>query len=524
MMNISRRSFLNQTLAASAVPMLVGLSGCDVEPEGVYAHGIASGDPLSDRVILWTHITIPKEMKVDLDLVAVGVKWEVSSDRSFSSIVAQGRVTTSKARDFTVKVDATGLAPNTQYFYRFETEGLVSPVGRTKTLPTGKVDEVRLAMTSCSHHAFGYFNVYAQIAKLDNIDAVLHLGDYLYEYGKNDIYNNAFLISRQHQPAHEMVSLSDYRTRHAQYKRDADSKAMLQKHPLIAIWDDHEFANDAWKGGAENHDPAKEGSWEERARNAVQAYYEWMPIRPPNEKMKEKAYRQFSFGNLLSLNMLDTRYIGRDKQIKSFDGSEKDPARTLLGLDQERWLLNNLRKAQDQGVKWKFLGQQVQMLQLRMFGKYLNKDSWDGYQASRDRLLSFIEKEKIDNVIVLTGDVHSSWAAEIAKDPYSLNDYDPFTGKGALAVEFVTPSTTSPSIPVPGLQQLVGDAGKVLHIENQHIKYIDFKNRGFVTITIRNEQVKADWHHVPHVAFKNNQVFVAQTAVVRDGQAKLIMS
>lgn len=503
--------------------MLVGLSGCDeVEAEGVYAHGVASGDPLTDRVILWTRITIPEDVEVDTSDKRIEVEWEVSKTRAFQEIVAKGRSSTSEAVDFTVKVDATGLAPNTRYYYRFSVLGVVSPIGRTKTLPEGDVERVRLAMTSCSHHAFGYFNVYAQIAKLEDLDAVLHLGDYIYEYGKDDIYNNAFLFDRQHEPAHEMLSLSDYRTRHAQYKRDADSRAMHQNHPLIAIWDDHEFANDAWKGGAENHDPAKEGSWKERARNAVQAYYEWMPIRPPNEKRKERAYRQFAFGELLSLNMLDTRYIGRDEQIKSFDGSEKDPKRSLLGEDQESWLFDKLRDSQEQGVKWKFLGQQVQMLQLRLFGKYLNKDSWDGYQASRDRLLSFIEDEKIDNVVVLTGDVHSSWAAEIAKDPYSRSDYDPFTGEGALAVEIVTPSTTSPSIPVPGLQQLVGDAAKLLQIENQHVKYVDFKNRGFVSITVTPSAVQADWYHVPYVSYKNKHIFQAQSYVVRDGEAKLV--
>lgn len=522
-MNITRRHFINSALAATAVPATLSLSGCDDLPSGeVFAHGVASGDPLADRVILWTRVSIPNNVKLNPDNLRVDVKWEVSTTQNFAKIVAQGKINTDKSRDFTVKVDATGLSPNTTYFYRFIVVGVdvTSPIGQTKTLPEGSVEQVKLAMTSCSHHAFGYFNVYAQIAMLDDIDAVLHLGDYIYEYGKNDIYNNAFLFARQHEPAHEIVTLEDYRTRHAQYKRDEDSQAMLARHPLIAIWDDHEFANDAWKDGAQNHD-SSEGEWKARAQAAIQAYYEWMPIREPVAGAREKAFRRFNFGDLLDLNMLDTRFYGRDQQIEKFDGSESDPDRSLLGREQEEWLETQLLNAQNEGVRWKLLGQQVQMMQIRLFGKYINKDAWDGYQASRQRLLSYIADKNIDNVVVLTGDVHSSWAAEIAPNPYDSSKYDPWSGEGAVAVELVTPSTTSPTIPVPGLQLLVGDIGKAVRIENQHIKYVDLKNRGFVKITANAQQLRADWYHVPFVQYRNRFAVQAKSFVVRNGVAKL---
>lgn len=525
---LSRRNFLKTSLAVTAIPMTLSLAGCQVETDEVFAHGVASGDPLADRVIIWTRISIPKDVKerVNESTLNANVKWEVATTPDFTTIVRSGITVTSQAMDFTVKVDVDGLAANTSYYYRFSVEKVVSTVGRTKTLPVGDVSKVNLAFTSCSHHGFGYFNVYRQIAQLDDLDAVLHLGDYLYEYGKHDIYNNAFLVDRQHQPAHEMVSLSDYRMRHAQYKRDVDLQAMHARHPVIAIWDDHEFCNDAWKGGAQNHNPEKgEGDWATRAQHAIKSYYEWMPVREPNRAQggsREKSFRQFPFGNLVDLNMLDTRFYGRDEQIKKFDGkAELDESRSLLGFEQESWLQNNLMAAKNNGVKWKVLGQQVQMLQLRMFGQYVNADAWDGYQAARNRLLGFIEDNNIDNVVILTGDVHSSWAAEICKDPYKKNNYNAQTGEGAVAVELVTPSVTSPTIPIPGIQQGVGDMAKVLRGENQHIKYIDFKNRGFVRLAITPEKAQAYWHHVPFVGFKNKYTYIDVSYIIKDGESKL---
>ncbi|MBQ4813243.1 alkaline phosphatase D family protein [Pseudoalteromonas luteoviolacea] len=524
-MNISRRSFIKGGVVLSSLPLTLSLSGCTFS-ESPFSHGVASGDPLDDRVILWTRITIPKEIsdKVDLEALSVKVIWQVASDTSFSSIVASGHVITSQENDFTVKADATGLRENTRYFYRFIVDELekplISPVGKTKTLPRYDVSKIKLAMASCSHFSYGYFNVYARIAEIPDLDAVLHLGDYLYEYGNKDIYRNPFLWNRKVVPAHEMVSLSDYRQRHACYKTDEDLQTLHQTHPMICIWDDHEFTNDTWQGGAENHN-AGEGTWQARSQAAIQAYYEWMPIREPNSHSREKAYRRFKFGDLAELNMLDTRFVGRDQQVEVNDPARLEAQRTLLGYEQEQWLQDNLFDAKRQGVKWKLLGQQVQMMQIQMLGKPINTDAWDGYPAARTRLLDFIEANNIDNVIVLTGDVHSSWAANICKDPYDWRKYNRFTHDGALAVEIVTSSVTSPSIPVPGLQQLVGDVGKILMPENPHIRYVDLANRGFVTLDINSERLTANWHHVPFVGFKNDQVHIGKQFTVYAGKAKL---
>lgn len=523
-MEISRRGFLKGVTASAVVPGTALLQGCMVNVEGVFEHGVASGDPLQDRVILWTRISIPKNVKYTSGQI-INVHWEMSEDERFLSIARNGTTTTSDAVDFTVKVDADGLSDNTRYYYRFKVEDVVSPVGRTKTLPEGDVEQLNIAFTSCSHYMFGYFNVYSRIADIDDLDAVLHLGDYIYEYGNKDLYRNPFLLDRKHEPDHEMVTLADYRTRHAQYKRDSDARYLHAKHPMICVWDDHEFTDNAWKGGARNHNPEKgEGDWGDRSRAAIQSYYEWMPIREPENSAhrtsRDQLYRTFRFGNLIEMIMLDTRYVGRDEQVK-LDGTERDENRSLLGFEQEQWLESSLVKAQQDGITWKMLGQQVQMMQLRAFGQYVNSDSWDGYQAARNRLLDFVEQKEIDNLVILTGDIHSSWAAEICKNPYDPKQYNFITGEGAKAVEFVTPSVTSPSIPVPGLQQVVGDAGKLLRLENQHIRYIDFKSRGFVLLRANKEKVVAEWLHVPVVGLRNDNVYLDRTFTVYAGESKL---
>ncbi|ALU45687.1 alkaline phosphatase D family protein [Pseudoalteromonas rubra] len=525
-MSLSRRDFFKTSLMLSTVPLTLGLSGCTFS-QSPFSHGVASGDPLDDRVILWTRITIPPEVqqRVDINTLSAKVLWQVSTDPQFSALVAEGYEITDGQRDFTVKVDATGLAPNTRYFYRFIIdeldEPIISPTGRTKTLPAYEVSQVKLAMTSCSHFSYGYFNVYARIAEIDDLDAVLHLGDYLYEYGNKDVYRNPFLWNRKVQPAHEMVTLDDYRVRHACYKTDEDLQTLHQTHPMICIWDDHEFTNDTWSGGAENHNDG-EGDWHTRKAAAIKAYYEWMPIREPSDNNRERSYRRFQFGSLLDLNMLDTRLIGRDQQVEIKNPARLDESRTLLGYAQEQWLYDNLFEAKQNGVQWKLLGQQVQMMQIQMLGKPINGDAWDGYPAARHRLLDFIEQNQIDNVVFLTGDVHSSWAANICKNPYDWHEYNRFTHEGAIAVEIVTSSVTSPSIPVPGLQQLVGDVGKILIPENPHIRYVDLANRGFVTLEITQDELNASWHHVPFVGFKNDQSHIGKRFTVEAGKAKLV--
>lgn len=520
-MDISRRGFLKGATATTAMGGGL-LQGCSEHADDVFMHGVASGDPLQTQVILWTRISLPKRALRQQN-GRITVVWEVAYDAAFTQPVKHGRTHTTAAVDFTVKVDVSGLSPYTHYFYRFKVGQVISPVGRTKTLPDGDIEQLNIAFTSCSHYMHGYFNVYARIADIDDLDAVLHLGDYIYEYSNSHIYRNPFLLDRRHEPAHETVTLSDYRTRHAQYKRDKDLRRLHATHAMICVWDDHEITNNTWSGGALNHD-ADEGDWDTRAAAAVRAYYEWMPIREPefhsHRDSRRQSYRRFRFGSLADLNMLDTRLVGRDEQL-SFDQNYQALERTMLGAKQERWLEANLAQAQKEGVVWKLLGQQVQMMQLKVFGRFVNADSWDGYPAARNRLLDAAERIGLDNLVILTGDIHSSWAAEVCKDPYDATRYDPLTAKGAQAVELVSPSVTSPSIPVPGIQQLAGDVAKVVTLDNPHIKYVDIKSRGFIKLTITREHLIADWLHVPVVGFRNSGLFCDRSFKVVSKQSKL---
>jgi alkaline phosphatase D len=474
-----------------------------------FEHGVASGDPLQRRVILWTRVTPETTPGV------LFVRYVVARDPALRQLVARGVVRTGPERDYTVKLDADGLRPGTTYYYRFYARGVASPIGRTRTLPMGPTSRLRLAVASCSNHAAGLFNAYARIAERADLDAVLHLGDYLYEYGPNE-YGSL----RVPEPPREMVTLSDYRARHAQYKRDPDSQAMHRQHPLIAIWDDHETTNDAWKDGAENHTDTTEGDWATRVNVALQAYYEWMPVRVPDRSKPRENQRGFSFGDLMDLSMLEQRLSARSQQLPATvpipgfgtgfvqAGPFADPARTLLGPDQEAWLAGRLRGSE---ATWKFIGQGVMFAQLKAVaaplaaggGVFLNADQWDGYQPARDRIYAVLKGDAtntpVSNCVVLTGDIHSSWAADLSQDPnnpvVASGGYNPATGEGSRAVEFVTTSITSPAIPDP-----TGGTAALLRSINPHFKYIEFTKRGYVLLDVTRAKVTAEWWHIDTVA------------------------
>jgi alkaline phosphatase D len=307
---VDRRRFLQHSLSVSALAVTgVSLSACGSDDgfDLEFLYGVASGDPLADRVILWTHTKIRDRSE------PVEVDWEVSLDNTFGTTVSRGTALSSADTGFTVKVDATGLQPGTDYFFRFRRGSSVSPVGRTRTLPTGTPSAVRFAVFSCSNYPAGYFNVYGAAAASD-AQYALHLGDYIYEYAAGGYASaTAAALGRVSVPATEILSLQDYRTRYAQYRSDPDAKNLHARMPMIAVWDDHEAANNAWRDGAENHTPATEGSYATRRSAAQQAYHEWMPIRTGSDR--SLIYRSFNFGNLLTLHMLDTRMVGRDQQI-----------------------------------------------------------------------------------------------------------------------------------------------------------------------------------------------------------------
>nr|MBK7069066.1 alkaline phosphatase D family protein [Deltaproteobacteria bacterium] len=441
----------------------------------VFLHGVASGDPLTEAVILWTRVTLPAGMTGD-----VMVTWELSRTVDFAAIAAMGSFTTNAARDYTVKVDATGLTAGTTYYYRFRASGMTSPVGRTRTAPTGAVDRARLAVVSCASMGHGYFHVYRALSRRLDLDAVVHLGDYIYEYG-----NGQYGDVRQYDPPTEIVSLSDYRRRHAHYKRDADLRAAHQQHPFIAIWDDHEFADNTWQGGAENHKPMTEGEWAARKAAAEQAYFEWMPIR---EQSDRRVYRRLQFGSLIDLVMLDTRVWGRQMQTAGMTPPFNDPMRTLLGAAQEQWFLEQIMTSR---ATWKLVGQQVMMGQLPQF---LNTDAWDGYPAARNRFFSLLRTMRINDVVVLTGDIHSSWAMDLTETPTDTASYDPMTGRGSLAVEFVTPAITSPGFP-PGI---VTNTAATLLARNTHLKYFDLVRRGYIILDATPTRLQGAFFHYEH--------------------------
>lgn len=490
---LSRREFLRRSSAASLAAAVPLLGACRssapvaAEPARVFQHGVASGDPLTDRIVLWTRVSPPAGG------MPVGVVARMYRDAALTQPAGVMDASTDSQRDYTVKIDFAGLTPGTTYYYTFEALGETSPVGRTRTAPTGAASNLRLGVVSCSSYAHGYFNAYALLAKRADIDVVLHLGDYIYEYGTGE-----YGTVRPYEPAHEMVSLADYRTRHAYYKRDPDLMELHRQHPFITTWDDHESTDNSWRDGAVNHTEGAEGSWPQRKAWAQQAYDEWMPIRYPQSGNRARIWRRFSYGGLLDLFILDTRLYDRDEPggipASESDGI-KDPERRLLGPEQMQWLQDGLVSST---ATWKVIGQQVVMHQWQLVGapqsagggQQLNGDSWDGYQAERQALIDHLRGNGINNVVVLTGDVHSSWAADLSDDPNNPAAYNPATGAGAVATEFVTTSVTSPfAIDIPDGQQ-------AFLANNPHIRYTDWDRKGYLLLDLTPERAQGEWWYV----------------------------
>ena len=428
-----------------------------------FYHGVASGDPLSDRVIIWTRIT-----PVDYGQTLTGT-YHVATDDQFTNVVANGSFSTDSTKDFTVKIDVTGLNPNTFYYYEFEHNGAYSLVGRTKTLPVGNVNNMRLAVVSCSDLENGYFNAYEAIAQRNDVDAVLMLGDYIYEYASAGFDPNG--IDRIHQPAEEIVALNDYRLRYNSYRMDYALRKLHQNFPWICIWDDHETANNSYENGAENHQPA-EGDWNVRKNAGKQAYFEWIPIRPKAPGNQE-IFRTFELGDLAKIIMLDTRLEGREEQLGANDPNFSDTSRTLLGATQFNWFKNELSTTTQ---PWKIIGNQVMVGAVEIFGNPINTDSWDGYPAERSKLFNHLVTNNIDNTVVLTGDIHTSWALDLKE------------GNTSVGVEMVTPSVTSSGSPI--------NLSALITVQNPHIKYVELTQKGFILVDITPQKVQGDWYNV----------------------------
>lgn len=536
-LGLSRRAFLSRLGAATAtllaVPLLPGC-GDSTAPDGSggggtpvgespFKHGVASGDPLSDRVILWTRVTpVASE---DIPVVV-----QVYRDAALSQLVGSQSQTASAARDWTIKIDFAGLMPASSYYYRFHALGHASVIGRTRTAPSS-AERLRFAVVSCSSYAHGYFNAYGQIAKRADLDFVLHLGDYVYEYGDGE-YGDV----RPYEPSHEMISLADYRTRHSYYKRtDADLQEVHRQHPMIAIWDDHESADNSWRDGANNHTEGTEGVWTSRKSWAQQVYDEWMPIRLPEAGNPGKIWRKFSYGGLMDLVLLDTRLYDRDEQLGTPPlppDNVADPARKLIGPEQMDWLKNQLSQS---SAVWKVVGQQVMFGQLKIVGlpdlsvipglsllpivgsggQYLNSDQWDGYQAERSAIFSHLKDQGIDNTVVLTGDIHTSWAMDLTPDPNNPLAYNPLNGTGSLGVEYVCTSVTS-----PGLEQLA-PVQDLIRVLNPHMKYVDLSKKGYMLFDVTPERLQGEWWYVSGITERGGSESFATAFPVAAGDNRL---
>lgn len=488
-MPLTRRQFLWAAAASAAAhPLLLHAQAPAPSGARLFRHGVASGDPLTDRVILWTRVTPAAGQSAPID-----VRWRIGSDPAVSQIIASGTFRTMAARDFTVKVDAAGLQPGRTYFYTFDTGGERSVIGRTKTLPAA-TDRVRLASVCCSNYPAGYFNVHRCLANRTDLDAVLHLGDYIYEF-ENGVYGDGTTLLRIPEPRKEAVTLSDYRIRYATYRTDPDLQESHRVHPFIVVWDDHEFTNDTWRDGAANHNPETgEGDWPTRKAAAARAYLEWMPVREQAGGGLQ-LYRRFRFGTLVDLLMLDTRAL-RDQQVASSNmAALTSRTRSILGTAQETWLFDQLRASQQSSVGWRILGQQVLLSRMVPPGtQVMMPDAWDGYQASRDRLLDVIANDRIRDVAILGGDFHSSWAFDVPRNPWS--GYQARTGEGSLAVELLTPAISSPPLFADPATRQQGPALRALL---PHLKFLEGESNGYVLLDVTRERLQGEWYFVPTV-------------------------
>lgn len=555
--NFSRRAFLkNSLLFSGGVLLAPNFISCSKDDEPInqaptdlklsnFNEGVASFDPTATSIILWTRYTASKSGSVNLS-------WEISTDAKFSQVLRQGKVVTDETRDFTIAVDVQGLPSNKSFYYRFYNVMTkeVSVIGETITLPSSSdtISQVRMAVCSCANFAAGLFNVYEAMAKSD-VDVIVHLGDYIYEYGAGEYGTNQYTSSlgRTHVPAKEIITLDEYRARYKQYRKDEKLKLAHQKKPFIAVWDDHEITNDTYKDGAQNHQP-NEGDFSARKLAALKAYSEYIPLKTGNDS---RIYRDFHFGNLLSLYMLDTRVIARDKQLEyatyfssngsfnatAFQTDLLNPSRQLLGTEQLGWLGSKIASSTS---KWQVLGQQVLMTkmmlpsELLMLMAQINGEidalgsaqpaTLQAFQASvgglvtiksrilaNDPTVSTADKLRLSTVLPYNLDAWDGYPVEREKLFALLNGKKMVTLAGdthnawqgelksssnkVVGLELATSSVTS-----PGLETYLGLGGtqlaqfeQALNLLIDDLEYSNLSKRGYLKATFSASDVKAEW-------------------------------
>ncbi len=532
--SVLRAGVLGLSVAAAPLAAQVGASSG-------FTHGVASGEPGARQVLLWTRFVAGASTELS---------WEVAEDETFANVVRRGNARAAADHDWCVKTLATGLAPGRWYHYRFTAPGGARSItGRTRTLPVGRTAAFKLAVFSCANFGYGWFNAYGHAAARDDIDLVVHLGDYLYEYKRGEYPSTRqALAERVLAPANEIVTLADYRARYATYRSDADLQKLHQMWPMVAMWDDHESANDSWKGGAENHDPASEGPWSVRTAAARRAYREWLPV-------SDKDWASYDIGNLATLYRLETRLDARDRQVTypallkdvapadyparltAFrDGAWSNPARTLLGTQQEAWLARGLASSVRRGARWQVIAQQVVMaplasppeiyasmpattsefLRTRLamtsaagkVGLPFNLDSWDGYPAARSRLLGAAQVARAD-LVVLAGDSHNAWASNL-------------THKGKpVGTEFAVHSVSS-----PGFESLINWLPPVALSEamtrrNPDLVWSDTSRRGYMTIALTQASATGEFIMLDTVRQRPGAVAARKTLSAAAGLRKL---
>ncbi|MBL4677363.1 MAG: alkaline phosphatase D family protein [Mucilaginibacter sp.] len=566
---LSRRKFLRNSVIAAAGSVLIptAFASCkknhhddptNYDGQG-FNEGVASFDPETNKVILWTRYTPANQETGQPEILL-----DVATDKDFKSVNVSQAVKVDSNSDNTVYVDVSNLTSNTKYYYRFRSKvtGAVSVTGETKTLPAaGQTSEIKMAVISCANFQAGLFNVYGAVAESD-ADFVVHLGDYIYEYqpGGYGTNSSTATLNREHKPAGEIIKLDDYRQRYRQYRSDEQLQKAHQLKPFICVWDDHEVANDAYKDGAENHQP-NEGDYNTRKMSAIQVWHEYLPARVTDNA---KIYRNFEIAGLVNLIMLDTRIIGRDKQLKyadylgagglntnAFLAAWQNPQRSILGQEQKSWLSNKLSTST---TKWQILGNQVLMAKMYMpaellltvaqisdgstdpaliaqFNKQItelvviktkllqndptltaaekarvntvlpyNLDAWDGYPAEREAVLAAANGKKL---ISIAGDTHNAWHSDLTD----------VSGRRAGA-EFATSSVSS-----PGFEAIFGaNPATVIGFEQaialliNDLHYLDASRRGYVMASFTASDAKSEWRYVGSLTTKNTATVTGKTA------------
>ena len=516
--DLTRRGILGaltaSTVAACKPAISESFSANRRMATGLFSHGIASGDPLQTAVILWTRLTPD-----DPTGGSINVRWDMAEQSDFAAISASGTFDTSAARNWTVKIDVQGLEAGQNYYYRFRVGDMSSPIGQTKTLPEGSVDKARFAIVSCANWQHGFFNAYDHISRQDHFDAFIHLGDYYYEYAADDYLDEAASgTGRLHEPRHEIITLEDYRLRHAQYRTDAGLQGITAKMPMIAIWDDHESSNDSWTGGAENHQEG-EGDWDARRQAALRAYYEWMPIREPRPgRVRSDIFRSYDYGDLLTLLTVETRLTARAKPIiveDHFDDIQakgsaddfqnnvlRDPAREMFGPTQSEFIIETLKTSKAEGKAWRLMANQVIMgrllttdmtpyvteeamvavekawagirdfVGLSKYNMPVYPDSWDGYPIARENFYARLIKEGVNDLLVVTGDAHEFW----------VNDLTSEAGE-KVGLELVTSSVSSQTL-TAFLGEGTADYNLLLTQSNPDALYYNALHNGYIDLTL----------------------------------------